>query len=176
MAADPARPRGNYFARPGVSRLKTNLAYDLFAVLNVAGEFEVSEHVAVEIPVAWSLWDWKRSLGLRCVALQPGARYYFCPGGSGHAIGADVILLWYNLKKDSRRYQSASRPAAGFEVNYSYSLPIERHFLLEFLVGAGWVNTRHNIYYNIDNGAMIGRRSHNYIGPTRLGVSLVYAF
>lgn len=165
---------GSYLRGDDAVRLKTNLAYDLFAVLNVAGEFKVDKHVSVEIPVAWSLWDWKKKLGLRCVLLQPGAKYYFCCCGSGHAVGADVIVGWYNFRKDSRRYQCASRPAWGFELNYSYTLPVGSRWLIEFSAGAGYVHTRYNTYYNIDNGALIDCRSRTYLGPTRVGISLVY--
>ena len=62
--------------------LKTNIAYDAFGVLNLAYECQFAEHWTAELPVMWSLWDWKESRGLRTVALQPGVKYWFSRGAA----------------------------------------------------------------------------------------------
>lgn len=154
--------------------LKTNLAYDVFAVLNLSFECQVHPHWSVELPVIWSLWDWKTTRGLRTVTLQPGTRYWFKTPGSGHAVGADFNLAWYNFRWGDDRYQAAGRPALGASVTYTYSLNLAQRWRMEFMLGVGYVNFRYNTYYNIENGALIDTRIKNYFGPTRFGISLAY--
>lgn len=155
--------------------LKTNLAYDAFGVLNLAYECQFADHWTAELPVMWSLWDWKESRGLRTVALQPGVKYWFSKPGSGHAVGADFDLAWYNARWDDDRYQSEGRPAMGASILYAYTLNMGRGWKAEFSLGVGYVNTRYNTYYNISDGALIDTRTKNYFGPTRLGITLVYS-
>ncbi|MDE6126763.1 MAG: DUF3575 domain-containing protein [Muribaculaceae bacterium] len=156
--------------------LKTNLAYDAFGVLNLAYECQFADHWTAELPVMWSLWDWKESRGLRTVALQPGVKYWFSKPGSGHAVGADFDLAWYNARWDDDRYQVEGRPAMGASILYAYSLNMGRGWKAEFSLGVGYVNTRYNTYYNITDGALIDTRTKNYFGPTRLGITLAYSF
>ena len=156
--------------------LKTNIAYDAFGVLNLAYECQFAEHWTAELPVMWSLWDWKESRGLRTVALQPGVKYWFSRPGSGHAVGADFDLAWYNARWDDDRYQTSGRPAMGASILYAYSLDMGCGWKAEFSLGVGYVNTRYNTYYNITDGALIDTRTKNYFGPTRLGITLVYSF
>lgn len=155
--------------------LKTNLAYDVFAILNLAYECQVARHWTVELPVMWSLWDWKQSRGVRTVAVQPAAKYWFSAPGKGNAIGVDFDLLWYNVRWNDSRYQVAGRPAMGTSLLYAYTLNMGRGWKAEFSLGVGYVNTRYNTYYNIDNGALIETRTKNYFGPTKLGLTLVYS-
>ncbi len=156
--------------------LKTNLAYDAFGVLNLAYECQFASHWTAELPVAWSLWDWKTTRGLRTVALQPGVKYWFTKPGNGHAVGADFDLAWYNVRWDDDRYQTDNRPAMGVSLLYAYTLNMGRGWKAEFSLGVGYVNTRYNTYYNIENGALIDTRTKNYFGPTRLGITLAYSF
>lgn len=156
--------------------IKTNLLYDAVAVLNLSYECRVAPHWSVELPVMWSLWDCKDDRGLRTVALQPGAKYWFSRPGSGHAVGASFDVAWYNCRWNDNRYQSEGRPAMGASVMYAYTLRLGRGWNAEFALGVGYVNTRYNTYFNIADGALIDTRTRHYFGPTRLGISLAYAF
>lgn len=153
--------------------LKTNLVYDIFAVLNLAYEVEVAKKWSVEIPVDWSLWDWTQQKGVRTVTLQPGAKYWFDRAGEGSALGLNADISWFNVRWHDYRYQE-SRPALGASIFYSYLLNLGRGWKAEFLLGVGYVNLKYNKYYNIDNGALIQTKSRNYFGPTRIGISLAY--
>ncbi|MDE6197208.1 MAG: DUF3575 domain-containing protein [Muribaculaceae bacterium] len=155
--------------------LKTNVAYDALAVINLAYECQFAKKWTAELPVMWSLWDWKESRGVRTVAIQPGVKYWFSSPGNGNAVGVDFDLAWYNARWDDSRYQTAGRPAMGASVVYAYSLNMGRGWKAEFSLGVGYINTRYNTYYNISNGALIDTRTKNYFGPTRVGISLVYS-
>lgn len=155
--------------------VKTNLAYDAFAVLNAGFEFQVSERFSVELPVIWSLWDWKQDMGLRVVAVQPEARYWFGTVGRGSAVGVNLGLASYNFRHDDIRYQNVSgRPLVSAALSYTFVLPIDKHWNAEFSLAVGYANMRYNRYFNIDNGALINTRDRNYFGPTKVGISLSY--
>lgn len=157
--------------------VKTNLAYDAVAVLNAAFELQVSRHFSVELPVMWSLWDWKTDLGLRVVAVQPEVRYWFGKVGSGSALGANVGVASYNFRHDDIRYQNISgRPLVSVALSYTYALRIDSHWSAEFELALGYANAKYNRYYNIDNGAKINQKTRNYFGPTKIGISLCYRF
>ena len=155
--------------------VKTNVAYDAFAILNAEFEIQVARKLSVDIPVIWSLWDWKQDLGLRVVAVQPEVRYWFGSVGKGSAVGVNLGLASYNFRKDGIRYQNISgRPLVSAAVSYTYSLSIDARWNAEFSLAVGYANMKYNRYYNIDNGAFINTRTRNYFGPTKVGITLSY--
>lgn len=164
-------------ASPGGPRfmaVKTNLAYDAVAILNAGFEIEVTPHFSVDIPVIWSLWDWKQDFGLRMVAVQPEARYWLKKAGSGSAFGINFGIASYNFRHDDIRYQNAGRPLLSVALAYTYALHIADRWDAEFSLAVGYANARYNRYYNIDNGALINTKNRNYFGPTKIGISLSY--
>lgn len=164
-----ATDSGRYIA------VKTNLAYDIFAVMNIGAEIQATPKLSVEIPVIWSLWDWKSDFGLRTVAIQPEVRYWFGRIGTGHALCVNIGVALYNFRHDRYRYQNpAYRPMLSIGVGYAYSLTLTDRWNLEFSVAAGYVNTRYKRYYNIENGAKIDAQTKNYFGPTKAGITISY--
>lgn len=167
VSAQPSS--GRYMA------VKTNVAYDAFAILNAEFEIQVARKLSVDIPVIWSLWDWKQDFGLRVVAVQPEVRYWFGSVGKGSAVGVNLGLASYNFRKDGIRYQNISgRPLVSAAVSYTYSLCIDSRWNAEFSLSVGYANMKYNRYYNIDNGALINTRTRNYFGPTKVGITLSY--
>lgn len=62
-------------------------------------------------------------------------------------------------------------------LSYGYVLPFARHWAAEFTVGAGYVHTKYDTYYNIPNGARFEKgRAYNYWGLTKVGINLLYRF
>lgn len=156
--------------------LKTNIAYDAIAILNLALEVQCSKHISVELPLMCSFWDVSQKHAVRTVALQPEGRWWLKEAGTGHFFGLHAHIGWFNVKWNDDRYQNAGRPLLGAGVSYGYTLPLSAHWGAEFTLGAGYANMKYNTYYNIENGAQIGTESRNYWGITRLGLSLSYRF
>lgn len=156
--------------------LKSNIAYDAFAALNLAFEMQVHRRVSVELPVIWSFWDMEREHGIRVVALQPEGRWWISEAGKGHFFGVHAHVAWFNMKWKDTRYQSDERPLLGAGISYGYKLPLNEHWGAEFSLGAGYANMKYDTYYNIENGAKLDTRIRNYWGITRIGLSLVYRF
>lgn len=156
--------------------VKTNAVYWAGAIMNLSAEVQLHEHVSLELPLNWSLWDIEREHGVRLVLFQPEARWWMKGVGKGHFVGVHTHVGVFNVKWQDDRFQFTGRPALGAGVTYGYSLPFSEHWGAEFLIGAGYANMQYNQYYNIDNGAQIGKKSYNYWGITRIGTSLVYRF
>ena len=80
----------------------------------------------------------------------------------------------YNISVDKKyRYQDTDG-VWGAGIDYGYALEFSKHWGMEFNIGVGYLWTKYQTYYNIENGAPCGISTHNYLGVTRLGISLIY--
>lgn len=156
--------------------VKSNLVYWAGAVMNLGAEVQFNEHISLDMPLNWSLWDIEREHGVRLVLFQPEARWWMKGVGEGHFVGVQAHVGAFNVKWNEDRYQTSGRPLLGAGITYGYSFPFSEHWGAEFLIGVGYANMKYNQYYNIDNGAQTETGNYNYWGITRLGASIVYRF
>ena len=157
--------------------LKTNVAYLAATVANIGIEYRFGKHYSIDVPFTYSPYTVARDYRLRIMAVQPEFRYWLHNPMQGHFLGAHFNLGAFNISVDSKtRYQS---PDAfyGFGLSYGYVLPFARHWAAEFSIGAGYIHTKYDSYYNIPNGACFEKGTpYNYWGLTKVGIGLVYRF
>lgn len=169
--------------------LKTNVLYDATATVNAGAEFQLAPRWSLDISGNLNAWTirthrWKHWLA------QPEVRYWFCDAIAGHFVGLHALGGQYNfgninlggfklpgsdlsLLKD-RRYQGWY---AGAGIAYGYSWILGKHWNLEAELGIGWIYTRFDTYPCTHCGQAISRnRVHNYVGPTKAAINLVYVF
>lgn len=173
-------------------------AQDVAVKTNILSDVLISPSVSVEVPVApkWTFegtaqmnaWtvnghNWKHWL------VMPEGRYWFCQRFSGHFVGAHVLGGQYNFghlhnnikflgtdfsKLTDERHQGWM---GGAGVAYGYSWILDRHWNLEAEIGLGWVYTRYDVYRCANCGKKIKtNQSHNYFGPTKAALNLIYTF
>ncbi len=169
--------------------IKTNLLYDATATINLGAEMRVAPRWSVDLSGNLNAWDindhkWKHWM------LQPEARYWFCDAIVGHFVGAHLLGGQYNVGNidlgdlkflgtdfshlKDRRYQGWY---VGAGVAYGYSWILGKHWNLEAELGIGWIHTRFDVYPCAECGTKLAsKRVHNYYGPTKLALSLVYVF
>ena len=168
--------------------VKTNLLYDAVASPNIGVEAGVAPRWTVELSGNFNNWAVNRHLWKHWF-VQPEARYWLCERFAGHFFGAHAIAGEYNFgnMKNSfkilgsdfsglsdKRYQGW---AAGMGVAYGYSWILNRHLNLEAEIGLGWIYTRYDVYPCANCGTRLERnKAHNYVGPTKAAVNLVYTF
>lgn len=177
---------------PGFSQkyaIKSNLLYDATLSPNLGAEFTVAPKWSVDVSGNLNAWDvsghkWKHWL------LQPEARYWLCDAMAGHFIAAHLLGGQYNIGNidlggfnflgtnlshlKDRRYQGWF---VGAGVAYGYSWILDRHWNLEAEVGIGWAYTRFDAYPCSECGTKLTNdRVHNYFGPTKLALNIVYTF
>lgn len=157
--------------------VKTNVAYLAATVANLGVEYSFGRHYSVDLPVIYSPYTVARDYRLRFLAIQPEFRYWLGSPMKGHFFGAHLNIGAFNISVDKKnRYQSPDG-FYGMGLSYGYALPFARHWGAEFSVGAGYVHTKYDVYYNIPNGARYEKGTpYNYWGLTKVGVNLVYRF
>lgn len=62
----------------------------------------------------------------------------------------------------------------GGGITYGYQMILSQHWNLEFNVGVGYARMNHDVYERPKCGLFLGEQEKNYLGITKIGVSLVY--
>ena len=157
--------------------VKTNVAYLAATVANLGFEYGFGKHYSIDFPVIYSPYVIKRDYRLQFLAIQPEFRYWLEQPFKGHFFGTHLNIGAFNIAVDNKtRYQSP-HGYYGLGFSYGYMLPLSPHFRAEFTIGAGYIHTKYDTYYNIPNGARSATDIlYNYFGLTKVGVSLVYTF
>lgn len=170
MLSDPVRPSYRW-------AVKTNVAYLAATVANLGVEYSFGDRYSVDLPIIYSPYTVARDYRLCFLAVQPEFRYWLKKPMEGHFFGVHLHIGAFNIAVDDRnRYQSPDG-FYGAGLSYGYMLPFARHWAAEFTIGAGYVRTKYDVYYNIPNGARFEKGvPYNYWGLTKAGISLVYRF
>ena len=170
MLSVPGRPSYRW-------AVKTNVAYLAATVANLGVEYSFGDHYSVDLPVIYSPYTVARKYRLRFLAIQPEFRYWLKIPMQGHFFGVHLNIGAFNIAVDKeKRYQSPDG-FYGAGLSYGYALPFARHWAAEFTLGAGYVHTKYDTYYNIPNGARFEKgQSYNYWGLTKVEINLVYRF
>lgn len=168
--------------------LKTNLLSDATLTLNGAVEMKFAPKWTGELAGNLNAWtvngrNWKQW------SVMPEGRYWFCQAFSGHFVGAHVLGGQYNFghldtdfkflgtdfsKLKDYRFQGWM---VGAGIAYGYSWILDRHWNIEAEIGIGWAYTRYDKFECRDCGQRVEQnKSHNYVGPTKAAVNLIYTF
>ena len=168
--------------------LKTNLLSDALLNVNLGMETGLAPRWTLDLSGEYNAWTldsrkWKH------YAVQPEARYWFCDRFAGHFLGLHVMGGQYNFghirnhvnflgsdfsKLTNYRYQGW---AVGAGVGYGYSWVLNKHWNLEAELGLGWMYTRFDVFECKNCGKKIeSDKPHNYFGPTKAAINLVYVF
>lgn len=169
--------------------LKSNLLYDAFATLNAGVEVKLSDRWTLDVSANYNGWTLSYDRKWKHWLLQPETRYWFCDSFAGHFVGAHVLAGQYNVgnldnnisflgsdlsKLSDKRYQGWF---VGLGLVYGYAWILNKHWNLEALLGFGWAYTRYDIYPCAHCGTKVAEnKPHNYVGPTKAAINLVYTF
>lgn len=169
--------------------VKTNLLYDATLTINIGAEMQVAPKWSIDLSGNYNPWTLSGGKKWKHWMVQPEARYWFCQPLGGHFLGVHILGGEYNmghfghgfkfLNNDLRllkdhRYQGWY---AGAGVAYGYSWLLGKHWNLEAEIGIGWAYTRYDTYECKGCGRKIrSNKAHNYVGPTKAAINLVYVF
>lgn len=174
---------------PGQVALKTNLLYDATATVNLGIEAQVAPKWSVDVSGNINAWSFDHGKRWKHWLVQPEARYWFCQPLGGHFLGIHLIGGQYNFghlghgfqflnnnlrELKDHRYQGWG---AGAGVAYGYSWLLGKHWNLEAELGVGWIYTRYDVFECEGCGRKVeSDKVHNYAGPTKAAINLVYVF
>ena len=169
--------------------IKTNLLYDATASANIGVEVEVAPRWSLDISGNLNAWNVKTNKYMRHWFVQPEARYWFCNPFQGHFIGIEAHGGQFNLghwghgfkflgtdlrKLADNRYQGWF---VGAGITYGYTWILHKHWNLEAEIGIGYSYSRFDRYPCATCGTKIeSDKSHNYVGPTKAALNLIYVF
>ena len=169
--------------------VKTNLLSDALLNPNVAVEVGLAPKWTLDVSGEFNLWTLSHHRRWKHWVVQPEARYWFCDRFSGHFVGAHLLGGQYNVggldldfsflgthfsKLKDTRYQGWF---AGAGVAYGYDWVLSEHWNLEAEIGIGWTYTRYDRFRCAGCGKKVEEnKPHNYFGPTKAAVNIVYVF
>ncbi len=172
--------------------IKTNLLYDASATANLGIEIGLGKRTTLDISGNYNAWDTDRELNekMRHLLFQPEFRYYLCERMNGHFFGAHLNMLQYNIAGDhwlpnifktastfngndgsQSRYQGEGY---GVGLVYGYDWIVAPRFNIEFAVGGGYMFFDYERYGKSKCSPCLEQNTQNYLGLTKLGISLVY--
>ena len=188
------------FLSPGAAAqqiaLKTNLLYDATTTPNLGLEFGLSSKSSLNIVYGLNPWKFSTDThGERFVkhwVVMPEYRWWTCTTMNGHFFGVHamggqlnvsnvslpvpgVFFSGLNLKNAARdgRYQGIF---AGAGLTYGYQYPLSKHWNIEGEIGVGYAHLWYDQYPCGDCGTKISTGDANYLGLTKLGLSIMYVF
>ena len=170
--------------------VKTNLLYDIPALTANAGvEFGLASRWTLDVSANYNGWTLSHDRRWKHWLVQPEARYWFCDRFAGHFLGAHLLGGQCNIggvknhihflgsdfsQVGYRRYQGWM---IGAGVAYGYAWILGKHWNVEGEIGLGWIYTRYDSYPCANCGKKLAKnKTHNYVGPTKAAVNLVYTF
>ncbi len=181
---------GSLCAKSQNVAVKTNLLYDIAAyTVNAGVEMGLASRWTLDVSANYNGWTLSHERKWKHWLLQPEARYWFCDRFAGHFVGAHALGGQYNIGSlknsisflgtdfsnlSDRRYQGWF---VGAGIAYGYAWILGKHWNLEAELGIGYIYTRYDSYPCATCGKKLAKnKSHNYVGPTKAAVNLVYTF
>lgn len=173
----------------GQVQLKTNLLYDATMTVNLGAEVALAPKWSLDVSGNLNAWTLDNGRRWKHWLAQPEVRYWFCDRFAGHFVAAHLLGGQYNMgawkhgfdflgnhfsKLKNNRFQGWY---AGAGIAYGYTWILAKHWSFEAEIGIGWAYTRYDVYPCAHCGNKIAKdRSHNYVGPTKAALNIIYAF
>ncbi len=178
--------------RKTVVAIKTNLLYDLATLANFSIEVPLGKRNSVlyyhQFPW-WRFGEGHNEFCVRFLSIGVESRWWFNPGThqtssehvgrdrlTGHFIGIYAESGKWDFERRRDLCYQGEHWSAG--LSYGYAMPVGRRLNLEFSVSAGYASIPHRGYEPAADYSQLYHLPEkdgrwNYIGPTKLQVSLV---
>lgn len=170
--------------------VKTNLLYDALMNINLGAEVGLAPKWTLDVSGDFNAWELSHGRKWKHWLVQPEARYWFCDRFAGHFVGVHALGGQYNVghlknsihhflgsdfsKLSDCRYQGWY---VGAGVAYGYDWILGKHWNIEAEIGIGWIYTGYDKYKCAGCGKKVeADRHHNYFGPTKAAINIVYLF
>lgn len=176
--------------------IKTNLLYDATTTPNIGLEVGVGRRNTIQLFYGVNPWsfksDTKGEQKVKHWLLMPEYRRWICNNMTGLFFGIHAMGGQFNagnvdlpipgkffsgdnlgdMVKDSR--VEGTYAGGGLTIGYQWIL--SRHFNIEAEVGAGYDRVWYDQYPCAECGSKLSHGTTNYVGLTKLGLSLMYVF
>ena len=164
--------------------LKTNLLYWATTTPNVGLELQTGRKHSVQAFYCINPCKFNDNKSIRHWVVQPEYRYWFCQTFNGwflgaHAMGgqfnAGGIELPFGMFKEFKDHRYEGWFVGG-GLTAGYQWPLSKHWNLETSLGVGYDYIHYKKFECKTCGNKKGEGHHNYVGPTKAAVELIYVF
>ena len=170
----PKQPKPWYMA------VKTNMLYDALLTPNIGVEFYLGKNYTISADWMYAWWKkhsiawWHRTYGGDLEFRRYFGRVADEKPLQGWHVGLYGGIVTYDFDWGGRGYLG-DRWSYGGGLSFGYSMPWKRRLNLDFTVGIGYLGGEYKEYLPLD-GCYVWQctKQRNYIGPTKIEVSLVW--
>ncbi|MCD8172044.1 MAG: DUF3575 domain-containing protein [Alistipes sp.] len=165
--------------------IKSNALYWATSTPNLGVEIATGLKTTINISGAYNPWTFgsaEDNKKIRHWAVTGQLRFWPYERWDGHFLGVHALFASYNAggvdiplvglsKLKDSRYEGY---ATGVGFSYGYQWYLSPHWNLELTAGLGYVYYNYERYECRKCGAFIERAHKHWLGPTNLGLSLIY--
>lgn len=151
--------------------VKSNLAYWGTLTPNLGTEFALGRKTTLDIIGAYNPFTLSNNRQLKMWGIQPEFRWWTCNRFAGHFFGIHAHYGDYNAGIKTYTYDGW---LAGGGVSYGYNWVLGKRWNFEAEIGVGYAYMKYDRYLREKCQRFIDNSSHNYFGPTKVGLSFVY--
>ncbi|NDV58284.1 DUF3575 domain-containing protein [Bacteroides sp. 519] len=158
--------------------VKSNLFYNATASINLELEFKLSRRHTLSLPVNYNPFEFANNSKRKHLLVQPEFRHWLCESFMGHFLGIHAHYAYYNVGNinlfratKEHRYQGW---LGGAGVSWGYHWLLSPRWSLEFTVGLGYAYLDYDKYDSPKCGKLVKSDNRHYVGPTKVGLSLIY--
>lgn len=167
--------------------VKSNLLYGGLTLTPNAGvEIALGDRSTLDLWAGYNPWNRKgnKENNKKMVhwIIQPEYRHWLCERFNGHFFGVHAIYAYYNigerripllLENQSKEYRYQGH-MYGAGLAYGHQWMLGQRWNLECTVGAGYLLMEYDKYKCRRCSDKMGRFRRSYVGPTKLGVTLIF--
>lgn len=175
-------------AKPFYCAIKSNMLYDAALVPNLGAEFYVGSNLSLGANWMYSWWSKKSSHRYwRIYGGDLNARYWFGPAAkrkplTGHHAGIYAGIVTFDFEWGGTAYMGGQpgkniwhRAWLNVGIEYGYSLPVSRHFNIDFTLGVGYLGGTLEKFKPVEGDYLWESTSrHKWFGPTKAEISIVW--
>lgn len=170
--------------------VKSNLLYDATSTVNIGVEIALSRKVTIDIPLNYNPWGFSDNKKMKHFMIQPEIRLWSCEKFNGNFWGIHTHYGYYNMGgmlpfgfKDGKFFGIENRTIKkyrfqgyllGAGISFGHQWMITNKWSAEFEVGVGYTYLNYKKYFSQKCGDMISNESKNYLGPTKVALSIIY--
>ena len=158
--------------------VKTNALYWATTTPNLAVEFGLGPKTTFDVAGGYNWFGFENNKKLKHYLIQPEFRHWFCERFTGTFVGVHLHSGEFNVSKIGPFTTIKNNRYEGYF--YGAGISIGTHLILsnrlgiEAEIGAGYARIEYDKFGCDTCTPKTESGNYNYIGPTRLSVSLVY--
>lgn len=157
--------------------IKTNALYWATTTVNLGFEVGLSKKMTLDVSGNYNPWKFSDNKQIKHWLVQPELRYWLCERFNGHFFGLHAHYAEANVSNlnifglGNYRYQGN---IYGAGISYGYQWILNKRWSMEATIGVGYARLNFDKYNCGKCGSKISKEHKNYLGPTKVALSIIY--